>query len=186
MRIARPIFRSSKGMSRASKLRVVPDSKEFDLAVFYRIARPCSIAISWAAVMKSRPSMASHARRHSYRRISTSTDVRIGPESRKMARFEVRAEPRTHPRQPLDSRPASGVKSLKLAQDAEVEIKAGSLYRKRCMQGVPLVFDTGDIRRGGHGSHHLAERADSERNEPGHEHGLHAMRKRNAFPVRAR
>jgi hypothetical protein len=36
-----------------------------------------------------------------------------------------------------------GIKSLKLAQDAEVEIKAGALYQKQTYAGVPLVFDVG-------------------------------------------
>ena len=36
-----------------------------------------------------------------------------------------------------------GIKSLKLAQDAEVEIKAGTLYRGAIYAGVPLLFDTG-------------------------------------------
>ena len=36
-----------------------------------------------------------------------------------------------------------GVKSLKLAQDAEVEVKAGNLYRKKTYAGVPLLFDLG-------------------------------------------
>src|ERR1043166_4036550 len=35
----------------------------------------------------------------------------------------------------------AGVKSLKLAQDAEVEIKAGKLYRKQAYEGLPLLFD---------------------------------------------
>jgi len=37
----------------------------------------------------------------------------------------------------------TGVKSLKLAQDAEVEIKAGLLYRKQLYNGVPVTFNTG-------------------------------------------
>jgi hypothetical protein len=37
-----------------------------------------------------------------------------------------------------------GVKSLKLAQDAEVEIKAGTLYRRQTYNGVPLLFDVGN------------------------------------------
>ncbi len=37
----------------------------------------------------------------------------------------------------------TGVKSLKLAQGAEVEIKAGLVYRKQPYDGVPLTFDTG-------------------------------------------
>ncbi len=34
-----------------------------------------------------------------------------------------------------------GVKNLKLAQGAEVEIKAGTLYEKKVYEGVPLTFD---------------------------------------------
>jgi tetratricopeptide (TPR) repeat protein len=36
-----------------------------------------------------------------------------------------------------------GVKNLKLAPAAEVEVKAGSIYRKQLYQGVPLVFGLG-------------------------------------------
>ncbi len=35
----------------------------------------------------------------------------------------------------------AGIKSLKLAQDAQVEIKAGTLYRKQMYEGLPLLFD---------------------------------------------
>ena len=37
-----------------------------------------------------------------------------------------------------------GIRSLKLAQDALVEIKAGTLYQRRFYEGVPLTFDVGD------------------------------------------
>src|SRR6202012_1747810 len=37
-----------------------------------------------------------------------------------------------------------GVRSLKLAQDALVEIKAGTLYQRQFYNGVPLLFATGD------------------------------------------
>ena len=79
-----------------------------------------------------------------------------------------------------------GVKSLKLAQDAEVEIKAGTLYRKRLYKGVPLVFDTGAAADRRRRPHHLAQRPDSERNQSGHRQAVHAMRKRNASPAPAR
>ncbi len=36
-----------------------------------------------------------------------------------------------------------GIRALKLAQDAMVEIKAGTLYRQSLYAGVPLTFDTG-------------------------------------------
>jgi tetratricopeptide (TPR) repeat protein len=37
-----------------------------------------------------------------------------------------------------------GVKNLKLAPGAEVEVKAGRVYRKRSYQGIPLVFGLGE------------------------------------------
>ncbi len=37
-----------------------------------------------------------------------------------------------------------GIRSLKLAQDALVEIKAGTLYSRQFYEGVPLTFDTGN------------------------------------------
>src|SRR5262249_55235804 len=37
-----------------------------------------------------------------------------------------------------------GVRSLKLSQDALVEIKAGDFYRREFYNGVPLLFDAGD------------------------------------------
>ncbi|SPF32746.1 Tetratricopeptide TPR_2 repeat protein [Candidatus Sulfopaludibacter sp. SbA4] len=38
----------------------------------------------------------------------------------------------------------TGVKSSKLALDAKIEVKAGSLYEKEIYQGVPIVFRLGD------------------------------------------
>jgi len=37
-----------------------------------------------------------------------------------------------------------GIRALKLAQDALVEIKAGALYQRALYAGVPLLFDLGD------------------------------------------
>src|SRR5207253_3440353 len=37
----------------------------------------------------------------------------------------------------------TGVKNLKLAYDAEVEVKAGASYQKKIYEGVPLSFDLG-------------------------------------------
>ena len=37
----------------------------------------------------------------------------------------------------------TGVKNLKLAYDAEVEVKAGASYQKKIYKGVPLLFDLG-------------------------------------------
>src|SRR5262249_17375361 len=37
-----------------------------------------------------------------------------------------------------------GIKSLKAGQDSVIEVKAGALYRRQVYNGVPLVFDTGN------------------------------------------
>ncbi len=37
-----------------------------------------------------------------------------------------------------------GVRALKIAEDAQIEIKARNLYRRALYEGVPLTFDTGD------------------------------------------
>jgi hypothetical protein len=51
--------------------------------------------------------------------------------------------PRAKPGQHWIRVQLAGVKSLKLAQDAEVEIKAGALYLKQLYEGVPLRFPLG-------------------------------------------
>jgi tetratricopeptide (TPR) repeat protein len=50
----------------------------------------------------------------------------------------------TEPRHRWLSVGLEGVKNLKLAPGAEVEVKAGSLYQKQLYRGVPLVFGLGD------------------------------------------
>ena len=64
------------------------------------------------------------------------------------------------------------MKSLKLAQDAVVEIKAGSLYRRIWYQGVPVTMDAGDWPQVDTGPHYVAEWTDSERDEEADQRGV--------------
>lgn len=66
--------------------------------------------------------------------------------------FSAQPEPRSAGEVSLDKAPAgskwirvglTGVKNLKLAYGAEVELKAGALYRKQIYEGVPLTFPLG-------------------------------------------
>jgi tetratricopeptide (TPR) repeat protein len=127
------------------KLRVVPDSKAFDLAVFYSGREP----------VLYRDLLGGHYSANPYQGAPP-------PENFVTADFQDTGHPdfaravgdgRIH-LQVYRSKSTrrwirvqlEGVKSLKLAQDAEVEIKAGSLYEKQTYAGVPLVFDAGTSR----------------------------------------
>jgi tetratricopeptide (TPR) repeat protein len=95
----------------AEKLRLMPDSKAFDLAVFYKDHAPVL-----------------------YR-------DRLGGRYTVQAFDGTRGDSRV-PKGELKLR-LKGIRSLKLAQDALVEIKAGTLYQRQFYEGVPLTFDTG-------------------------------------------
>jgi tetratricopeptide (TPR) repeat protein len=100
----------------AAKLRVDPDSKAFDLAVWYADREPVLYRDQLggrytAEAFHGKPPAAS-------------------PATRIARPFSVQLQ---------------GIKSLKLAQDAVVEVKAGTLYRKQTYAGVPLLFDVGNI-----------------------------------------
>lgn len=102
----------------AQKLRVDPDSKAFDLAVWYRGQAP----VLYRDQMGGRYKIESYS--------GTPPDPLL-VESLAPAPHWIRVQ-------------LEGVKSLKLAQDAQVEIKTGTLYEKTTYTGVPLLFDIGD------------------------------------------
>ncbi len=126
----------------ARKMRVAPDSKAFDLAVFYRDHAP----VLYRDQLGGRYTVTSytgepdkHTRvdadfdatgRLDEARIDADGSVHFG-RNRNSLRNWIRVQ-------------LKGVRSLKLAQDALVEIKAGALYRSRFYEGVPLTFDLGD------------------------------------------
>jgi tetratricopeptide (TPR) repeat protein len=127
----------------AYRLRVEPDSKAFDLAVFYTGHAP--------VIYRDR--LGGHYQAASFDgkpRDLTQLDADFDGDG-KPDRVRIAADGGVHfMRNRTQSNrhwirvQLAGVKSLKLGQDAEIEIKAGRLYRKQFYEGVPLLFDLGD------------------------------------------
>ncbi len=127
----------------ATRLRVDPDSKSFDLAVFYANRAP----VLYRDQLGGRYLVESYQGNPAARdRVDADFDADGG-----LDRAEVRADGAVHLLHNQNPGARSwvrvrltGVRSLKLAQDALVEIKAGAFYRRAFYTGVPLLFDTGD------------------------------------------
>jgi len=122
------------------KLRVDPDSKAFDLAAFYDGHAP----------VLYRDQMGGHYEVKPF----------AGPPPLPLAYTDFNADGRLDQARIVDGKAhvelattrtndhwiriqLAGVKSLKLAQDAWVEVKAGTLYQRARYDGVPLTFDVG-------------------------------------------
>jgi len=126
----------------AEKLRVAPDSKAFDLAVFYRDRAPVLYRDRLGGHYTAEPFQGAPPDES---RVEADFD-----NDGRMDRAGIAPDGRIH--LALNRSRASshwirvrleGIKSLKLAQDAEVEIKAGTLDRAAIYAGVPLLFSTG-------------------------------------------
>lgn len=126
----------------ASKVRVAADSKSFDLAVFYR---------DHAAVLY-RDQLGGRYTVEGFRGdppLRTQVDADFDAAGR-LDRARIDADGSVHrlrnqnPSKKWIRVQLKGVRALKLAQDALVEVKAGSLYRRMFYAGVPLLFDAGD------------------------------------------
>jgi tetratricopeptide (TPR) repeat protein len=127
----------------AYKLRVEPDTKAFDLAVFYSNHAPVVYRDQLgghytAASFNGKPSDPAQLEadfdgdgKPDRVRLADDGVVHFLHNQTKTAHHWIRVQ-------------LAGVKSLKLGQDAEVEIKAGRLYRKQMYTGVPISFDVGD------------------------------------------
>jgi tetratricopeptide (TPR) repeat protein len=123
-------------------LRAVPDTKAFDLAVIYAGHAP----------VLYRDESGGHYRADSFSgtaRDLTSLEADFDGDGR-IDRARVTPDGSLHfghnttvSQQHWIRVQLTGVKSPKLAQDAEVEIKAGTLYRRQLYQGVPVTFDLG-------------------------------------------
>jgi tetratricopeptide (TPR) repeat protein len=129
--------------SNAAKLRVAPDSKAFDLAVFYRDRAPALYRDQLGGRYTVEPFSGNPPGR-------AQVDADFNGDGR-MDRAGVDADGSPHLEIGSTSNGRNwirvrlkGVRSLKLGQDALVEIKAGSIYRREFYTGVPLLFDTGD------------------------------------------
>ena len=126
------------------KLRVVPDSKAFDLAVFYRDRAP----VLYRDQLGGRyTAEAFHGQPDADRK---QVDADFDATGR-LDRARIDADGSIHLlRNQSDQNhhwvrvQLKGVRSLKLAQDALVEMKVGTLYRRQFYNGVPLLFDAGE------------------------------------------
>jgi tetratricopeptide (TPR) repeat protein len=134
----------------AQKLRVTPDSKAFDLAVFYRDRAP----VLYRDQLGGRYSVEGFQRNPPSDAARSQVDADFDGDGR-LDRARIDPDGSVHLLRNTSNNPSDasrhwisvqlkGVRSLKLAQDALVEIKAGNLYRRQFYTGVPLLFDAGD------------------------------------------
>ena len=126
----------------ASKLRMAPDSKAFDLAVFYQDRAPVLYRDQLGGRYTAGP--------YSGQTPSTSEVEADFDNDGHPDRARIDAEGKIHMmlnRGRSDEHwirvQLAGIKNLKLAQDAEVEVKSGTLYEKQTYAGVPLLFNVG-------------------------------------------
>jgi len=129
----------------AQKLRVAPDSKAFDLAVFYRDRAP----VLYRDQLGGRYTVETFAGKP-----PDLTDLQVDADFDADGRIDrARIDPdgsihflrnQSESNRRWIGIQLKGVRSLKLAQDAMVEIKAGALYRRQFYAGVPLLLDAGN------------------------------------------
>jgi tetratricopeptide (TPR) repeat protein len=125
------------------KTRVVPDSKAFDLAVFYRDRAP----VLYRDQLGGRYTVEAFPGQPAMDRKKVDADF---DATGRMDRTRIDADGSIHYLRNQSGQnhnwirvQLKGVRSLKLAQDALVEMKAGTLYRRQFYNGVPLTFDAG-------------------------------------------
>jgi len=119
----------------AYKLRLVPDSKSFDVAVYYSDHAPVLYRDQLGGKYIAEPYTVP-APKHD--EIDASYVAKIESDGKLHVLLR-----RTTPQQKWIGIRLTGVKSLKLAQDAVVEVKAGDSYWKQTYVGVPLYFPVG-------------------------------------------
>jgi tetratricopeptide (TPR) repeat protein len=126
------------------KLRMVPDSKAFDLAVFYRDRAP----VLYRDQLGGRYTVEAFHDKPAAKQLQVDADF---DATGRLDRARIDADGTIHflRNQSGDIQhwirvQLHGVRSLKLAQDALVEMKAGTQYQRRFYNGVPLMFDAGD------------------------------------------
>ena len=127
----------------AEKLRVLPDSKAFDLAVFYQDLAP----VLYRDQLGGRYTVEAFKGTRGDNRVLSRADF---DATGRIDQVRIDTDGSLHYLRNQSSVgnwirvQLKGIRSLKLAQDALVEIKAGALYRSQFYAGVPLSFDTGD------------------------------------------
>jgi tetratricopeptide (TPR) repeat protein len=125
----------------AIKLRAVPDTKAFDVAMFYSDHDPVLYSDQLGGRYTSGPYAAPAPK-------SNALEADFNGDGR-MDRAEIRdgqlhvSLNRTDPPVRWIRVRLTGIKNLKLAQDSVVEVKAGDGYWKQTYAGVPLLFPVG-------------------------------------------
>jgi hypothetical protein len=126
----------------ARKLRLIPDSKAFDMAVFYRNRAP----VLYRDRLGGRYTVEQLQGTPPADRLQVDADF-TGTGRIDRARIDSDGSLRLLRNQNTPAHwirvQLKGVRSLKLAQDGLIEIKAGTLYRRQFYAGVPLSFDLG-------------------------------------------
>ncbi len=126
------------------KTRVAPDSKAFDLAVFY----PGRAPVLYRDQLGGRYTVEAFSGRSAANRKQVDADF---DGTGRLDRALIYADGGIYFLRNQSNQnhhwirvQLKGVRSLKLAQDALVEMKAGALYRRQFYNGVPLLFDAGE------------------------------------------
>jgi tetratricopeptide (TPR) repeat protein len=124
----------------AMKLRVVPDSKAFDVAVFYsdRAAVLYTDQLGGRYIAGADSGVGIDGMLEA----DFNNDGRIDEAKIEGAKLHVLLS-RAAPSERFVRVRLTGVKNLKLAEDAVVEVKAGDGYWKETYHGVPLLFPVG-------------------------------------------
>jgi len=132
------------GVTSVKKTRVAPDSKAFDLAAFYRDRA----AVLYRDQLGGRYTVEAFHEPPDTNRKQVDADF---DANGRLDRALIYADGSIHLLRNQSDQPhhwirvqLKGVRSLKLAQDALIEMKAGLLYRRQFYAGVPLMFDAGD------------------------------------------
>ena len=128
----------------AFQLRAVPDSKALDLAVFYRDRAAVIYRDQLGGHYATRPFQGQPPKtaeaevEADFDNDGRADRARISPDGRIHLSLNRTVGAPHWIRVGLQ-----GIKNLKLAPAAEVEIKAGALYLRQAYAGVPLLFDIG-------------------------------------------
>jgi tetratricopeptide (TPR) repeat protein len=124
----------------AYKLRALPDSKSFDLAVIYSNHAPVLYSDQLGGRYTVTPYTGQVGRAVSP--ADFNNDGRLDQAKIVDAKLHVLLNRETRPQRYIRIR-LTGIKNLKLAEDAVVEVKANDGYWKQTYRGVPLLFPVG-------------------------------------------
>jgi tetratricopeptide (TPR) repeat protein len=126
----------------AVKLRLVPDTKAFDVALYYSDHEPVlykdQLGGKYVAEPYATPAPKLDVIETGFGDRGRLDQARIEADGKVHVMLDRSAPPQRFLRIRL-----TGIKSLKLAQDSIVEVKAGDSYWKQTYAGVPLLFPVG-------------------------------------------